>query len=237
MKLTIAAEHRDFFRKNGLIEFEGLLRENQLKDISASIDNTLCQRLCVPKEKIISASSEKLFMTGRDLWRDDPLLKKYFLQPSFAAIASELIELSPIRIGYDQFFIQKTSFPFLTGPYKELTSKTRTLKEISSLDGVVCGLMLCISASSDTPSETTSIKTPRLFSHIPGHGVFFRPDFHINFEELLQGTSSKYILIVYAKASTLYILQPEDPHAHALKLLGYGIGDKLSDKLNPILFR
>ncbi|QLH36192.1 MAG: hypothetical protein HWD61_08680 [Parachlamydiaceae bacterium] len=45
------------------------------------------------------------------------------------------------------------------------------------------------------------------------------------------------MLLAFADFRTVYILNENDPHTHTLKHLGYVFGDKLSDKLNPIVYR
>ena len=167
MKFAIVGEHRDFFRKNGFIEFEGLITENQFKELHAEIQNTL------------ALPSEKAFLAGRDLWRNSAVVKKYLLHNSLASIAAELCEHKPIRIGYDQFFPKFNPTKIATNRYQSFLQKAHPLTEMSSLDGVACGLILFLSKES------------------PGRGIFFRADMPIDFGKFLE--TSPFILITYAE--------------------------------------
>lgn len=229
MKFATNSDHRDFFRKNGRIEFEDLADLSTLP--LSLIKKNICQRLAVPEQKFDYLPFEKLFSAGRDLWRNEPALKKLVLNPSFAQIVSELVEQKPIRIGYDQFFSKKP--PLISSGsdhYEDFISQPRTLEEISSLQGVLGGLFLCLA----------SRKVPEASSFFPakeGHGVFFKADLPIPFPELANFPESSFLLIAYAKASTVYCMKPTDPLTASLKKAGYEYGDKLTDQLNPVLYR
>jgi hypothetical protein len=244
MKFAVAHEHRDFFRKHHRIEFEALLSSKQQQLLVENIPTVLSSRLGIAPEKWDSIAPEKLFMVARDLWRANVSLKKVILQKFFAEIASELIEYKPLRIGYDQLYLSKPRFQASSEKsfYTEFLNKRHSLNEGSSLQGIACGLMLCLShlfSESEEHQKTNELllESPRLFSPKSGSGVFFSPDIPIPFEELTAHPGAIYLLIVYTKAYTIYSLQPNDPHTHDFKHLGYGIGDKLSDKLNPVIYR
>lgn len=76
MRFTTSFEHRDFFSKNGYIEFEKLISLEE------------CALLLSKK-------------TGLDLWRRDPLIKKISLRSQFGEIASQLSRTKVLRIGFD----------------------------------------------------------------------------------------------------------------------------------------
>lgn len=77
MRFSTSFEQRDFFSKNGYIEFEGLI----------SLDD--CALI---KEQA----------AGRDVWRSSGLLKKISLSPQLAEIAAVLSHKKSLRIAYDQ---------------------------------------------------------------------------------------------------------------------------------------
>lgn len=234
MKFALDSNHRDFFQKNLAIEFDGLLDEKHLIPFKSHINMALAARL---KEKKEPQSPENLFMAGRDLWRMDASIRKIDAHRKFAEIASELITHKPLRLGYDQY-IPAPPAPQVLGhhrtPYDDLLHRTPSLEEISSLQGLLCGLMLCIQA----PDTIETQDTHAIFSAKAGNGVFFSPQAIIDFQALVHKRQGfAYILIVYVQSSTVYILNTEDPHAHTLKNYGYVFGDKLSDKSNPIIYR
>ena len=82
MRFATSFEHRDFFSKNGYIEFEGLITLDECA-------------LLLSKEP------------GRDLWRKDVLVKRISLRPQFGEIASVLSHKKTLRIGFDQLLDPK----------------------------------------------------------------------------------------------------------------------------------
>ena len=108
----------------------------------------------------------------------------------------------------------------------------KTLEQISSIQQVLCGWMLCIRGTAEA-----SIQKSRFFPSSPGNGVFFDPKTIIDFTELTLHPDNCYLLITYTSQAGVYVLNEEDPHTHFLKNYGYSFGDKLIDKYHPILSR
>ncbi len=241
MKFAITKEHRDFFQKQGWIEFEELLSSDQVVFSNQTIDKILVDRLHKPLEKLGQLSSEQLFQQGRDLWRSNPSLVQLTKQTRFAEIASELIEKKPLRLGYDQFFPSPAQAQPTKGTphvYAQFIANTTSLEAVSCLQGIVCALMLALGPESNPLSdETIPAEGINVFSATPGNAIFFLPHFPVNWSYLQAFPSQRFYLIVYTQAMAYYLLQPKDPHAHALKHLGYIFNDQLNDKLNPIVYR
>jgi hypothetical protein len=232
MKFTVDSNHRDYFQKNNAIEFDSVLTENQLKILTEQIQRALTVRL--EGERV---SPENLFKAGRDLFRTDTGIKKIITQKHFAEIVFELTQQKPLRLGYDQFFHSSSTSPALNpnqSPYVQLLNSKPTLQEMSSLQGVLCGLMICLKAEE---GEEKDEEAPVIFSRKPGNAVFFNPTAILNFESLTSGNESSYLLIVYVSLASVYILNTVDPNTYMLKNYGYSLGDRLSDKLNPIILR
>lgn len=62
-----------------------------------------------------------------------------------------------------------------------------------------------------------------------GDALFFTPQASLPpFETAL--------FISYTEPKTLYIYNPEDPHTHFLKTLGYSFGDCLKESTHPLLY-
>ncbi len=229
MRFAVAREHRDFFNKQGTVEFEGLLNAKQLVELVAAVDSTLALRLNIQASELSLQSSNALFMAGRDLWRANNAVKKIVMQRQFAELAIELIHKKTLRLGYDQFFPD--------GAVAVLPGDSQNLLEISCLQGVQCGLMLCLRGALTPvepvePVEEDCTPSP-LFSRQAGSGVFFNPEAPLNF----QRSVGQYLMIVYTSTSSVYLCKRTDPHANALKQYGYAFGDKLNDKCNPIVYR
>jgi hypothetical protein len=241
MKFATAKEHRDFFQKYGWIEFEGLLSNDQLALANQAIDQVLAERLHLPPERLKTASSENFYLQGHDLWRSHSFLHKFVTQVHFAEIAAELIEKKPLRLGYDQLFPARSQTAFMQETplaYPRFLEQTASLETVSCLQGVACGFLLALGIE-ETSSSTkeVSFEGPDIFPNQPGSIIFFQPHLAVNWSHLYAHRGQRFYLIVYTFASAHYQLNPQDPHTHALKRLGYVFNDKLNDKLHPIVYR
>lgn len=235
MKFAVAKEHRDFFRKHNRIEFEGLLPVEQRDKLLGAKATIISERLAAAgKAKTLPVDA--VFKVGYDLWRGNADAKKIILQKSFAEIASELIELKPLRIAYDQL-LPPLSSPSLAGSedYREWLSSASTLNEISSVQGILCGLMLCLSQPQDAAVAAPS-EVPSIFATKAGNGVFFSPDAPLNFNELVNRQGYTYLMVVYTKSVSVYLKIDSDPHTNEFRRLGYNFGDRLSDRFHPLVY-
>ena len=154
------------------------------------------------------------------------------MSKNLAEAASELIEHKPLRFGYDQLLPMSNEAVAGKNAYAALLSKTATLQDISCIQGVLCGLILCLKAAQQPPESASST----IFPFTAGSGVMFAPDVPIAFGELAKRQGYIYLMLAYTEAKAVYRLQPEDPHAYDFKQLGYNFGDRLSDKLNPLVY-
>lgn len=232
MKFAIASEHRDFFQKQRTIEFDNLLSQKQMSALCEGVESSLSERLV---NDPLSASPGKQFLSGHDLWRSSAQVKKVVMQKQLAQCAADLAEVSALRFGYDQLFPElrgRTYRSAISDAYHHLLNHSASLNGISSIQGIVCGLMLCLQGDSTGPAETGSV-----FTTIPGNGVFIHPDFILDFQYLMKHPMQRYLLIVYTKNNAVYARNDADPHTHALKPLGYNFGEKLSDKFHPMVCR
>jgi len=205
-KLAIDSKHREYFNKNQTIEFEGLIAPNLLQDLKKDLQND-------PK-----------FESGRDLWRTSAAFKKLATNSQLAEIASELSQVKDLRLGLDQYF---PAIP----PYSAYFQTSPTLSSLCSIQGVVCGLLLCLEA------PAASEEPVKFFGTQEGNGVFFLAQTPLALPELLHREGGKYLLIVYVSPNAVYIHEDQDPLRYKFKELGYNYGDKLNDKLNPMVHR
>lgn len=206
MKFVIDLNQKNYFKQNQFIEFEDLLNPAHLHKLQQGIDQAVDQG------------------QDRDVWRSGKATRNIVTQKQLAETAYELIEHKPIRLGFDQYFPLHNQ-----EEYARLLQRRITLAEFCCLQGVLCGLMLCVRSGNDTASAS-------VFSHRAGNGIYFNPMYEIDFSPL-QSSDASYLLIVYVHANSVYIKQDNDPNLHALKHLGYTFGDKLKDNLNPIVYR
>lgn len=220
MNFAVIGKHRDFFRKQGWIEFEELLSAAQLERLNIEIESVLARRLHLPPPVIPKTAPEKLYANGRDLWRDSPLLKRHFLDKSLAEIASELIEQKPLRFGYDQLL------PTAVLSYANIFS--HTIQEISCIQHLLCAALLCLS-----PAEGQVIAS---LPQKPGNAVFFAPHSPLPLDQLQALSGGLYLLLTYTTPNAVYCMEKRDPHLHHFKTLGYSYGDRLKDTLNPLVY-
>jgi hypothetical protein len=235
MRHTISSEHLDYFQKLNLIEFEELLTEDQLKKLDGAIDAALLQRLNISPTLMERQTATQLFTAGRDLWRSHEAIRKIVTAPRLAKIASELTRKRIVRLGYDQFFPYVKPFSNLiaAGPYVDLLNQTTTIGAVSSLQGITCGVMLCLQCGEEIERAVGS----DIFATTPGHGVFFNTEALIDFSQLFQRPNAKYLMLVFTQQAAVYLFNKNDPNNSSLRQIGYSYSDKLKDKLNPILYR
>lgn len=235
MKFSVSYEHRQFFQQNQYIEFDELLSEHQLTELKKAIDSVLANRLSMDEASISKQPADKLFAVGHDLWRANDSIKKFITHPQLTTTAAELVETKELRLGYDLLIPQLTRRFHLTKGERSLEvflEKSHSLDEMSGLQGIACGLLICLSA----PLKVELSSNEPYFPTVPGNGVFLSPELVVEFQKIAP-QQSDYLLIVYTYSTAFYYLNEINPHAHALKHLGYHFGDKLTDKLNPIVFR
>lgn len=218
MHFSVNKEHRDFYKKNHWIEAEELLKPSHLEALQRDVHAVLANRL---RHKTVTP--EKQFEAGHDLWRDHGEIRKILLGKEIATVASEIIEQRPLRFGRD-FLLPASGHPF--------SSNQHTLRDLTCIQGVLCGALICIQGPT-TPLEEAA---QEMFPTEPGHIVFFDPDFPIPFDQLLKRKGAMYVVIVYIQRNAVYTYEERDPHAHGFKKIGYALGDKLTDVLHPMVY-
>jgi hypothetical protein len=232
MNFTVIREHREFFRKHHWIECDGVVSADELKRLVNGIPAVLAERTEVKSSLTVKAFDKQNFTIGQDLWRSPAApLKKIILSRSLAGIAGELIEQKPLRFGYDTLFPAVAEMP-ARDAYASFLQTTPTLEEMSCIQGVLCGAMLCISGKEPISDDITTT----LFSKTPGNAVFFSPDWPLPLSEIYQNPGYTYLLLVYVKANAVYCLQQGDPHLHNFKRLGYNFGDRLKEPIHPVVY-
>ncbi len=224
MRFAITADHQDFFTKNHYIEFEGILPLDQVSLLKKNAEVTIAKRLRIPPEKFKEKSAPELYFAGYDLWRNNEEIKKIAHKQAFASLASELMQAVPLRYGYDQYFA--TYQCNAASPY----DLPYSLQDISCIHPLVGGLLLPLQ---DLPSPPTFFPMPLKV----GNGLFISPTFALPWPHLFSTCGLCFILIAYAAEKAIFRADSHDPHAVALKKLGYVFNDPLKDSIHPIVFR
>ncbi|MDP1881025.1 MAG: hypothetical protein Q8K60_08825 [Parachlamydiaceae bacterium] len=244
MKFTVDKSQRDFYQKFGWIEFDDFLSKEKLAQVNDFTDQVMGERLNVPTTQISRCYSDELFVQGHDLWRSLSDLKKFISQPLFGTIASELIEKKPLRLGYDQLIpapLVFSDFRLTTSDnqkiYQQFKDQTESLEKVSSINLLLGGAIICLNGEGDLEDYPVSEEGINVFPSKPGQIIFFKPGVPIRWNLLDQCKGQHFYLIVYTEEMSFFQPSPLDPHARALKKLGYVMHDKLTDKLNPIVYR
>lgn len=222
MKYTIDAGQRDFFRRNGWIEFENLLSPDQVSQWNRGVDRALAKRAQVDVEKLGKVPSEQLVKKSYDLWREDEPLKKKICSLPLARIAQELTQCKSIRLGFDRLLFH----------WRDQPNAQAAFAEISCINGLCAILLLCL-------TESGSAKTSEadLFPSSAGSGVYLLPTVPFDFSYLAAHPDQRYLIIGYAQPFSQYWLNEKDVYVYQLKNLGYIYGDGLKDALHPVLLR
>ena len=223
MRLSITADHCEFFNKNKYIEFEVLLPLDQVTSLQKNAEEIIAQRLRKPKERFNKKTAPEIYMAGYDLWRDNEAIKKITHKHSLALIASELFQVSPLRYGFDQYFsmIHCTNSPY---------SSPLSLQEMSCLQPLAGALLLPLQ----------DLTAPLDFFPLPlkmGSGLFISPNLPIPWPQLFATHGLQFLLIAFTSNKTLFRADSKDLHAVSLKKLGYVFNDPLNDSLHPIVLR
>lgn len=242
MNFAVLGEHRDFFRKHQWIECEQLIPPTRLERLVAGVEQALSSRLKQPislknGEALLHHSADLLFRHGRDLWRENKEVKKILFSKNLAEVAAELIEAKPLRFGYDQLLLPPLSAWQVENALQAIQMKAQNspavpFDQMSCIQGVACGAIVCIQA----PLHLSPALGASFFPKTPGNVLIFKPTFAVPFQQLWTLPGFLYLMLVYAKPNAVYYLQQNDPHAHAFKDWGYNFGDALKDTLNPIIY-
>jgi hypothetical protein len=217
MRFKIVGDHRNFFSKERHIEFEDVFSTDQIEKLSEHVDQVLAKRA---HKLIETASPQDLYRVGRDLWRDDPVIREFVCNRRLAEVAAQLFDQKLLQLAFDQ----SLRTPVQSG-YPSLTPSP--LQQISCIQPLAGALILRLSGSAENLT---------LFPKKKENIVFIGPDLTIPWEVFFQEPAHSFLLIAYAPARALYILEKRDPHVHDLKKLGYGFGDNIKDPAHPIVF-
>lgn len=215
MKFSLAREHLHFFNQHGYVEFEGIISTQKLQQVLHGIR----------KENF--DSTQQHYEKHHDLWRRYPEIRKNLFHRDPTSIVATLSLTKPLRIGCDQLIPK--------GFHHE---KPLTLKDMTSIQGVVGGYLLCLQDCPDevvtqpvTEEEAPPVMAP--FSTQAGNMVFVAPDIAIDFTLM----PCDHLLVIFVGPKAVYRHNPHDPHTHEFKKLGYVFGDRLQEKELPTVLR
>jgi hypothetical protein len=218
MRFKITGEHRKVLEKQKYIEFEDLFSEEQLAPVSQHADQVLAKR---GRQLITAQSATELFKLGRDLWRDDETVLNFVRHRGLAQLAGQLFNKKALHLAFDQALRTATRSGFPSAVPASLQQK--------SCIQPLAGAALIRLKGEDHAAPFFPKKKENV--------VFLAPDFIIPWEVFFQTPDESFLLVAYAPAKALYVLEKNDVHVHGLKKLGYGFGDSLNSSHHPILYK
>lgn len=164
-------------------------------------------------ERLATALQMHSLGEGRDLWRRSAEVRSFIERRVWVETASNLLEEKPLRMGFDQWFSFRANASFLS-----FWEGNASLNEISSYQGIACGLLI------------------PLFSNPSGQGLFVHPHYRVPIREWIPSDTACY-LIAYLSLKAQYKLNRFDPCTAEMFKLGYTSGDRVSETLNPLVYR
>lgn len=227
MRFSLPDSYFEFFCKHQILEIEDLLSEQEVDDLCRHMETVLLKKLF--QKPLDLVSNQEFWKAGKDLWKEDPQIKKILFRLQLGELCHFLFKKRPIRLAYAQ--------TFFTGKQQDLVfSKAASLSNISSASPLLGGALFCFSS---TQKETTSEQPgiPSLLEIQKKRVFFFSPDYPIPFPELFQEKEMRALLLCFAAGNARYKLEPKDPHTHDLKKEGYVFGDSLKEETCPYLYR
>lgn len=212
MKFSISLEQRNFLNQKGYIPFYELLSSQELKTLNDALQ------------------SKKL--TGKhDLWRENDSVKQIVFSRRLVNLVYELTNKKPLRIAFDHYLPEKSKGLLDTdkkSSVEEFFENSVSLQERVSINPLVGMFMLVLNTEASQDEET---------GITAGGGYFILPTSAFSFDELSLNPNQRLFLIGYGDSHSQYLYEERDPEVHFLKTLGYVFGDRLNDRLHPILFR
>lgn len=225
MKFAIDSEQRDYFRKMGFIPFADLLNKQELSLLNAGINEAL-------KDGAEKRPGSNAYI-GRDMWRKDDRIKNIVFSKRLIELAYAIVDKKPLRIAFDQYFAVETK---PKAPLMLSFSETASIQQQSCISHLQGLFLICI--QNDVPRATAEQKEDSPFDAlVQGSGIFLNPANPYPFAALAKTDMRRFLLIAYGDNYSQYLAQPADPQGHFLKSLGYVFGDRLNDRLHPIVYR
>lgn len=247
MRWTASSEHRDFFESHSFISFENFFNKEQMESLTEELKDFLCKKLKTSKKLILSLDPEEIFMSGRDLSREIPSLRRIVCNKQLGKIAGELMLKKSLRLAYDQILSSSFADPTpKSTAFFQLLKSTHRLSEISAIQGILGGALILLSEETtdlkenserQDKEEEVTFSSHSIFPKKPGDVVFFNHYFPLSFELFYKRPKALFLLITFAETNAVYIHNEKDPHTHSLKSIDYVFGDRLKEKYHPTLYR
>ena len=222
MPIDLPQAHHNFYGEQHYLELEDFFSEDKLEAWRKSVGSY--------------STFDEAYLSTRDLWRKNPKIKQLITNRDLVQCASKLSKTRSLQLGFDQAICTYENTSKLP-----LAKQPVTLTQISNVSGIACGAIINLSITSSphtleqTPPPSEELTPIIPIPHTPGSVLFISPDLPLDFQKLIATPSQTLLLIAYTHVKPLYIQNTIDPHANALKKLGYGFGDHLKENSHPLL--
>jgi hypothetical protein len=215
MQWTVSTQHKDFFQENHTILFEEVVKNDLLITLKEDIRQVI-QKLGNDANQFI----------GKDFCDKNLQLEKFVKNKQWAKIFAELCLIKDLRFGFSRLFFPKkiSAFETTNESIQPKWSKG-TLKEFSSIQGLLGGVLFCLNPSN----------IPQMPPF--GSALFFDQHYEIPFDLLSKEDSAMFLLIAYCDKNSVYIQNTNDWDSNFFRQFGYIFGDRLKDKFNPLLYQ
>jgi hypothetical protein len=215
MKHLLLEKQLSFYREHGFVEFDNFLTDEEIYLLETEVKGSLTKKI----GSLNKASSETLYLKGKDLYLTNEKLKAFCLKKKLTALLKSFSNEPLLRLAFDQalFFNENYAPPF---PLVE------SLENIFSYQGLVNAIVFQL-ADHETEEETASLKPEK-----KGNLIFIDAQKQIDISPLFAENTEMY-LIGYAKLKSQYVFNPIDPHTHELKKRGLSFGDFLTEEIHP----
>lgn len=231
MKFAVAPQQKSFFKHNQYIELDGLLNENTFQALKDGIKKTLALRLNTDESRLDKCTAQQLFTAGHDIWRSQNDVKKAIANTQMGEILYELFDERPLRLGYD-LVLPSERYASFSGAeplhYSKYIENDRLLERMGSIQGVLGAVIFCLEAPSH-PLEG--------WPSAVGNVLVVSNNYQIPLQNLQSHTGALYLIAVYCRDRSVYVMQSTDPHTNSFKQAGYNPGDRLNEKNNPVIYR
>ncbi|MBA3710337.1 MAG: phytanoyl-CoA dioxygenase family protein [Planctomycetes bacterium] len=112
MRSSVTPEHISHYRENGFVLVEDLLDQAEIAELSAAVAHGVAE---MGDRKIVGGNDWKdgdsfydnVFVQRLNLWKNEPVVKRYMLGAEIGAMASALAGVDALRVWHDQTLQKK----------------------------------------------------------------------------------------------------------------------------------
>jgi hypothetical protein len=132
MQTLVTSQQISHFSLFGWIEFEKFLSVEICASIQSAILDIITERLQTDVKKLSRYDQKQLYLRGRDIWRNSPMLQQIFCNKRCSATAANLTNKNPLLLAFDQWIPPAASL----APHH--------LSDHFSFQNLVCGCLLIL---------------------------------------------------------------------------------------------